>query len=214
MSGSPAPVQSTRRRRDYDCDTVKRIALTVGAALMAIGVGAGAYVHAQDQNTNPQPPAVSRPRDGTAAGRDAASAGRWACCRCSAARIGSDRRAEGSDQDHRRLAQGRVEGARRSRPRGALALDDAITADTVDEAMIRQKAADAAAVDADMAVARAHAHAEVLQILTRGSEGTAQDDAGGDEEADVGSAARTPVISAAPRITSASALRSVKWNEK
>jgi protein CpxP len=46
------------------------------------------------------------------------------------------------------------------------ALDDAITADSIDEATIRQKSADVAAVDADMAVARAHAHAEVFQILT------------------------------------------------
>ena len=47
-----------------------------------------------------------------------------------------------------------------------VALDAAITADTVDEALIRQKSAEAAAVEADMAVARAHARAEVLQILT------------------------------------------------
>jgi Spy/CpxP family protein refolding chaperone len=47
-----------------------------------------------------------------------------------------------------------------------LALDAAMTADTVDDALIRQKSAEASAVDADVAVARAHAHAEVLQILT------------------------------------------------
>jgi Spy/CpxP family protein refolding chaperone len=46
------------------------------------------------------------------------------------------------------------------------ALDDAVTADVVNEALIRQKSAEASAVDADMAVTRAHAHAEVLQILT------------------------------------------------
>jgi Spy/CpxP family protein refolding chaperone len=46
------------------------------------------------------------------------------------------------------------------------AVNDAVTAEAIDEALIRQKSADAAAVDADMAVARAHAHAEVLQILT------------------------------------------------
>ena len=47
-----------------------------------------------------------------------------------------------------------------------MALDEAIGADTINEALIRQKSAEAAAVDADAAVARAHAHAEVLQILT------------------------------------------------
>ena len=46
------------------------------------------------------------------------------------------------------------------------AVNDAGTAEAIDEALIRQKSADAAAVDADIAVARAHAHAEVLQILT------------------------------------------------
>jgi protein CpxP len=46
------------------------------------------------------------------------------------------------------------------------ALNSAVTADTVDETLIRQKSADVAAVDADMAVARAHAYTEVLQILT------------------------------------------------
>jgi Spy/CpxP family protein refolding chaperone len=46
------------------------------------------------------------------------------------------------------------------------ALADAVTADTVDEGLIRAKAADAAAVEADIAVASAHAHAEAWQILT------------------------------------------------
>ena len=47
-----------------------------------------------------------------------------------------------------------------------MALGEAITADTVNEALVRQKASEASAVDADVAVARAHAHAEMLQILT------------------------------------------------
>jgi protein CpxP len=46
------------------------------------------------------------------------------------------------------------------------ALRAAVTADTVDENLIRAKSADAAAVEADMAVARARAHAEFVQILT------------------------------------------------
>lgn len=47
-----------------------------------------------------------------------------------------------------------------------MALNAAVTADVVDEAAIRQKSADASAVDADVAVARAHAFTEALQILT------------------------------------------------
>ena len=46
------------------------------------------------------------------------------------------------------------------------ALNEAITADTVDESLIRQRSTDVAAVEADVAVARAHAHAEVMQVLT------------------------------------------------
>ncbi|HEX7137583.1 MAG TPA: periplasmic heavy metal sensor [Vicinamibacterales bacterium] len=46
------------------------------------------------------------------------------------------------------------------------ALSTAVSADTLDETTIRLKSADVAAVDADMAVARAHVHAEVMQVLT------------------------------------------------
>jgi len=46
------------------------------------------------------------------------------------------------------------------------ALEDVVTAEVVDEVSIRQKSAEVAGVDADMAMARAHAHAEVFQILT------------------------------------------------
>ena len=46
------------------------------------------------------------------------------------------------------------------------ALHGTVTADAIDESLIRQRSADVAAVDADLAVARAHAHAEVLQLLT------------------------------------------------
>jgi len=47
-----------------------------------------------------------------------------------------------------------------------MALREAVTTAPVDEALIRQKSSEVAAVDADMAVARARAHAEVFQILT------------------------------------------------
>jgi protein CpxP len=46
------------------------------------------------------------------------------------------------------------------------ALNAAVMADTIDEALIRQKSSEVAAVEADMAVARARARAEVFQILT------------------------------------------------
>jgi Spy/CpxP family protein refolding chaperone len=46
------------------------------------------------------------------------------------------------------------------------ALEAAVTADTMDEATIRAKSSEVAAVDADMAVTRARIRAELVQILT------------------------------------------------
>jgi Spy/CpxP family protein refolding chaperone len=46
------------------------------------------------------------------------------------------------------------------------ALNEAITADTMDEGLIRQRAGEMGTVEADVAVARARAKAEVFQILT------------------------------------------------
>ena len=49
---------------------------------------------------------------------------------------------------------------------GHEALQAAVTADTFDEGTIRARSSDVASVEADMAVARARLHADVLQILT------------------------------------------------
>ena len=46
------------------------------------------------------------------------------------------------------------------------ALEDAITADVVNEGAIRARSADVAAVEADVAVAQARIRSEILQILT------------------------------------------------
>jgi Spy/CpxP family protein refolding chaperone len=46
------------------------------------------------------------------------------------------------------------------------ALQAAVTAETFDEGTIRARHAEASAIEADMAVARARLHADVLQILT------------------------------------------------
>jgi len=55
-------------------------------------------------------------------------------------------------------------GSRAADARKALA--DAVAADTLDDNAIRQASAGVAAVEADMAVARAHARAEIFQVLT------------------------------------------------
>ena len=46
------------------------------------------------------------------------------------------------------------------------ALQDAVTADSFDEATVRQKSVDVAAVEADAAVLRAKVHSEVWALLT------------------------------------------------
>jgi Spy/CpxP family protein refolding chaperone len=45
-------------------------------------------------------------------------------------------------------------------------LEAAVSADTVDDAAIRQASAEVAAVEADMAVAQAHIRSEAVQVLT------------------------------------------------
>jgi Spy/CpxP family protein refolding chaperone len=142
--------------------TVKRMALTIGAGLIAIGVSAGAYVHAQDQNTNPQPP----PFRGRGMGPGRGPGGPMGMLPMLGPRLGLTDAQQ--DQIKAIAAAHKAEWkALADRGRTAhLALDEAIGADTVNEALIRQKSADAAAVDADVAVARAHAHTEVFQILT------------------------------------------------
>jgi P pilus assembly/Cpx signaling pathway, periplasmic inhibitor/zinc-resistance associated protein len=143
--------------------TVKRIALTFGAGLIALGVSAGAYVHAQDQNTNPQPPPF-RGRGMGPGGRG--PGGPMGMLPMLGPRIGlTDAQkdqikaiADTHKDDWKALAD---------RSRAAhMAVDAAIAADTINEATIRQTSAEAGAVEADIAVARAHARAEVLQILT------------------------------------------------
>ena len=145
---------------------VKRLAVTLGAGLFAVGLGAGAYVHAQDQNTNP-PPRPFRGRGGPGGpGRFGGPGGPMGLLPMLGPQLGLT----GAQRDQiKAIADSHKDEwkALADRARAAhVALDDAITADKLDEAAIRQKAADVAAVDADMAVARAHAYAEVLQILT------------------------------------------------
>ena len=149
--------------------TVKRLVLTLGAGLIAIGIGAGAYVHAQDQNTNPQPtPFRGRgmgPGGPGGPGRGGPG-GPMGMLPMLGPQIGlTDVQ---KDQINAIAAAHKDEWkALADRGRAAHeAVNDAVTADVANEALIRQTSAEASAVDADMAVARAHSRAEVLQILT------------------------------------------------
>ena len=149
--------------------TVQRMALILGAALIAIGVSAGAYVHAQDQNTTPPPPFRGRgmgPGGPGGPGRFGGPGGPMGMLPMLGRQIGLT---DAQKDQIKAIADAHKDEWKALADRGRAAheaLNLAVTADAVDEALIRQKSAEASAVDADIAVARAHTHAEVLQILT------------------------------------------------
>jgi Spy/CpxP family protein refolding chaperone len=150
--------------------TVKRIALGVGASIVALGVTAGVYAHAQDQNTN-QDPRSFRGRGmgpGGPGGRGGpmGPAGPMGMLPMFGARLGlTDAQIDqikNIAESHKGEWKSIADRARTAHE----ALEDAVTADAIDEGLIRQRSAEVAAVEADMAVARAHTFAEVVQILT------------------------------------------------
>ena len=141
--------------------TVKHIALGVGAGILALGVTAGVFVHAQDQNPN-EPrhgfmgPGMGRGGPGGPMGMLPMLGRQLDLTDAQKAQIKTI--ADSHKEDWKSLAE---------RARAAHgALNQAVTAESVDEALLRQRSAEVSAVDADMAVARARAHAEVVQILT------------------------------------------------
>jgi len=153
--------------------TVRRIALGVGASLVALGVTAGVYARAQDQNTN-QDPRPFRGRGmgpGGPGGRGGpmgpgGPGGPMGMLPMFGPRLGLTD--EQKDQVKSIVESHKGEWkAIADRVRTAHeALEDAVTADAVDEGLVRQRSAEAGAVEADMAVARARAFAEFVQILT------------------------------------------------
>ena len=147
--------------------TVKRMALGAAGTLVALGIGAGAFVHAQDQNTDPRPgPFMGRHMGPGGPGGRGGPGGPMGMLPMLGRAVGlTDAQKDqiksiaDSHKDEWKALADRARTAHQ-------ALNGAVTADAVNDALIRQKSAEVAAVDADLAVARAHAHAEVLQILT------------------------------------------------
>jgi periplasmic protein CpxP/Spy len=138
--------------------TTKRLALGVATGVLVLGVGAGVYATAQNTNQDPRP--FSR------GGRMGGPGGPMGMLPMLArelnitdAQKAQIKTIADSHRDEWKALGDRARTAHQ-------ALQQAVTADTVDEGLIRQRSAEVAAVDADMAVARARAHAEVFQVLT------------------------------------------------
>ena len=126
--------------------TMRNLGLGAGAVLIALGTVAA--VHASPQNTNP-PPRPFMGRMGRMGGPGGGPLGRWGML---ASRLGlSDTQRsqiKGILQAHGDELRGLGDKAMAARE----ALDDAIDSGTVDEAAIRARSAEVAAVEADMAV--------------------------------------------------------------
>jgi Spy/CpxP family protein refolding chaperone len=137
-------------------NTIRRMALGAAAVLISIGLGAGAYAATQ-QNTAPDGATFSA---GRRMGRP------FMMLRRMADRLGltdaQKAQMKTIAQSHKDEWKALAERARTARQ----SLRAAETADTIDDAAIRQRTADLSAVQADMAVARAHARAEFMQVLT------------------------------------------------
>jgi protein CpxP len=146
--------------------TVNRLAFGFGVAIIALGAAVGTFVHAQEQNTNRQPPPFSGRRGGPGFPGGFGGPGGPMGMLPMLGRLGLT---DAQKDQVKAIADSHKEDWKTLADRARTAhegLGAAVTADTVDEALIRQKSAEVAAVDADIAVARARAHAEVLQILT------------------------------------------------
>ena len=138
--------------------TTKRLALGVATGVLVLGVGAGVYATAQNTKQDPRP--FSR------GGRMGGPGGPMGMLPMLArelnitdAQKAQIKTIADSHRDEWKALGDRARTAHQ-------ALQQAVTADTVDEGLIRQRSAEVAAVEADMAVARARAHAEVFQLLT------------------------------------------------
>lgn len=144
--------------------TLKRVALGVAAALVSVGV----YAASQDQNTNQPPPPFMRGHGpgGPGQGRFGGPGGPMGMLPM----LGRGLNLTDAQRDQvKQIAESHKDEWKALADRGRAAHDalfKAVTADEVNESVIREKSADVAAVEADAAVARAKARAEVVQILT------------------------------------------------
>jgi Spy/CpxP family protein refolding chaperone len=151
--------------------TVKRLTLGLGAGLIALSAVAGGFVHAQDQDANAQHRQFRGRGPGGRGGPDGPGGfGGPGGPMGILPRLGREIALTDTQRDQiKAIAASHKDDwkALADRARTAhMALNDAVTADSINETLIRQKSSEVAAVDADIAVARARARGEIFQILT------------------------------------------------
>ena len=148
--------------------TVKRMTLGFGAGLIALTAVAGVFVQAQDQDPQSRTRGYRGrgPGGPDGPGRFRGPGGPMGMLPM----LGPDLGLTDAQRDQvKAIAESHKAdwGTLAERARTAhLALNQAVTTAPIDEALIRQKSSEVAAVDADMAVARARAYGEVFQLLT------------------------------------------------
>ena len=156
--------------------TVKRIILGVGAGVIALGVTAGVYASAQNTSQDP-PPFRGGPGQG-GPGRFGGPGGPGGPGRFGGPggpmgmlpMLGPNLGLTDAQKDQiKTIAESHKDEWKALADRGRTsheALNDAVNADQLDEALVRSKSAEAGVVEADMAVTRARVRGEVFQILT------------------------------------------------
>lgn len=147
--------------------TVRRFGLGIGAAVMALGLAAAVLASPQNNPGPGGPGGFMGPRGGRMGGpMMGGPMAPLAGLRMLTDRLGltdaQKTQVKSIVESHRAAWKALADRAFQAHQ----ALNAAIDADTVDEGAIRSAAAGVAAVDADMAVARAHARAEIFQVLT------------------------------------------------
>jgi protein CpxP len=148
-------------------DRYARTAIGLGALALTVGLAAGAYAAAQDQNTGEgRKPFIGRRGPlgpgGPGRGGPGGPMGTGLALErldLSEAQRDQIRALMESQRVHIEPLAERASAARR-------ALEEAISAGTFDEGAVRSRHADLAAVEVDLAVARARLHADLLQLLT------------------------------------------------
>ena len=153
--------------------TVKRIILGVGAGVIALGVTAGVYASAQNTSQDP-PPFRGGPGPGGQGrfggpggpGRFGGPGGPMGLLPMLGPKLGLT---DAQKDQIKTIAESHKDEWKALADRGRTAheaLNDAVNADQLDEALVRSKSAEVGVVEADMAVARARVRGEVFQILT------------------------------------------------